>query len=448
MTHPTLTTLGTAVAVILSGCAAISFAHPVEPRASLADTIDAIIAAPPHDHAIWGIVVEDENGRVLYEHHAHTLLMPASNRKLFASATAAECLGLSRRLLTELWLDGTQDGAELNGDVVLKGGGDPSLGGRYAFNRDDVFAPFIAALRARGIRKIRGDVVADVSAFDRDTIPGSWKNGNLGSDYAAPVDALAYNENVVGVVIRDADCRETMIETDPPFVPATGHVTCAAGGEPIIRTTATNAVSVDGSLRTADAASFEALVAAGDPALYAAQALADSLMRAGIVVTGATRVSAKPRAWRERLAVIEGPPLYDLLPIVLKNSQNLYAEMLLKSLSVSPSGPASYGASLDIERAFLISEVGAGTNEFRFVDGSGLASDDLVTPAAIVKVLRWMNDPVRRGIFWSLLATPGEEGTLHHRLLDLAPRLRGKTGTINGVNALSAILLGRDGRYR
>src|SRR5262249_3709109 len=90
--------------------------------------------------------------------------------------------------------------------------------------------------------------------------------------------------------------------------------------------------------------------------------------------------------------------------------------------------------------------------EFRFVDGSGLAPDDLVTPAAIVRVLRWMNEPSRRGMWWALLATPGEEGTLRRRLIDLAPRLRGKTGSIAGVNALSCIIVsstgGTNGGYR
>ena len=71
-----------------------------------------------------------------------------------------------------------------------------------------------------------------------------------------------------------------------------------------------------------------------------------------------------------------------------------------------------------------------------------------MTPAAIVSLLRWMNAPARRGIFWSILATPGEEGTLRRRLVPLAARLRGKTGTINGVNALSGILAGTHGGYR
>jgi D-alanyl-D-alanine carboxypeptidase/D-alanyl-D-alanine-endopeptidase (penicillin-binding protein 4) len=147
------------------------------------------------------------------------------------------------------------------------------------------------------------------------------------------------------------------------------------------------------------------------------------------------------------MAIIESPPLWQILSVVLKPSQNLYAEMLFKSLSAGAQ-PASYEASEEIERRFLTTEAGIADSDFHFVDGCGLSPDDLVTPRAIVSLLRWMNDPVRRGTWSLLLAQPGEEGTLRRRLLPLAGRLHGKTGSINGVNALSGILTAPDGKYR
>lgn len=176
----------------------------------LAQRIEAITSKPPLDAAIWGIYVADDAGNIIYARNERTLMTPASNRKLFAAATVTSCNALDRQLTTELWRDGD--------DLILRGGGDPSLGGRWAFDRDALFAPFVIALRARGIVEVR-DVIADVSLFDRVTIPPSWKVGNLGSDYAVPTDALAYNENVAGVV---ADrCANPIVVMDPPFVPAT-----------------------------------------------------------------------------------------------------------------------------------------------------------------------------------------------------------------------------------
>ncbi len=400
---------------------------------SLARSIDRLIGAAPFQHAIWGIRIEDDRGFTLYEHGSHVLLIPASNRKLFASAAVASCLGFDRQLSTELFLDGP--------DLVLRGGGDPSLGGRWSWDRDAVFAPFVEALRARGIRAIDGDLVADVSQFDRITIPGSWKVGNLGENYAAPVDALAYNENVAGVVIDH--CQSPMVRTDPEFVAASAEVVCAQESDPTIRSDEANAIHISGSVKE----SLKELPAIATPALYAIQALRDVLLHAGIEVRGKLRLNTSPRPWAERLATIDSPPVASLLAVVLKPSQNLYAEMMFKNLSAG-AVPATYAASRELERRFLIDEAGIDGSEFRFVDGSGLSPDNLVTPAALVQLLRWMDGPSRRGAWWDLMAIPGEEGTLRKRLLPLAGRLRGKTGSIAGVNALSGIVRSGEGRTR
>lgn len=382
-------------------------------------------------------MVEDDAGHTLYARNAGTLLMPASNRKLFTAATVASCIGFDHRFATELWLDGK--------DVILRGGGDPSLGGRYAFDRDLVFAPLVdaltRALRQRGVREV-GDVVADASLFDRTTIPTGWEWDDLIYYYGASVDALGYNENVVGVNIEG--CARPLIMTDPAFVPATANVTCAEGKEPLVHTDKNDSVIIEGEMPQ----HYDALPSVSDPALYAGQAFADALRRAGIRVRGTVRVNTQPRVWHERVAAMESPFVLDLLAIVLKPSQNLYAETLYKDLSAGGAAPASYDASSDVERLFLTGEVGVDAGEFRFADGSGLTTHDLVAPSALVKVLRWMDAPSRRAAFWQILATPGEEGTLRRRLLPLASRLRGKTGSISGVNALSGIVRGAGGGTR
>ena len=412
-------------AAILAGCSTI------RSPPSLSTTIDRIAAEPPLDRAIWGILVTDDAGRALYSRNAHTLLVPASNRKLFSASSAIDCFPLDHRFSTELLLDGS--------NLVLRGGGDPSLGGRWAFERDKDFAPFIDALRSRGVTSV-ADIIADVSRFDRVTEPPSWKIGYMSGGDISPVDALAYNENVVGVFVES--CAKPVVDTDPLFVPArvTGIV-CGAG-EPDVLSDATNSLTVEGTLSDR----YQALTSVNDPPLYAAQALRDALRHGGIEVRGALRVE-RTHGFQtaEKLAEIDSPFFVQLLMVMLKNSQNLYAEMLFKGTADPPS---SYERAEDLERAFLTADVGLDPSEFRFVDGSGLSPDDLVTPAAIVHLLRWMNEPARRGLFWSVLATPGEEGTLRRRLLPLADRLRAKTGTLRGVNALSGILAGAHGRYR
>ena len=353
--------------VLLAGCATTR-------TVPLAGTIDAAISRPPFDRAIWAVRVEEDDGRVLYSRNDGTLMMPASNRKLFAAATISGCLGLDGRLVTTIWRDGE--------DLVLRGDGDPSLGS-WRFERQEDFDEAASALRRRGVTRVR-DVVADVSGFDRVTIPGGWKHGNLGEDYAAPVDAIAWGEN------------EVPVDRSVP-----------------------------------------------DPGLHAAAALRNALVLRGIEVTGSLRTNVDPRPWPEKLLEIPSPFVTDLLTAVLKNSHNLYAEMLFKRAS-----GGTYDGSFALERELLLAEPRLEDGSFRFVDGSGLAPDDLITAATVTRLLRWMNDPLRRGLWWSILARPGEGGTLRRRLEGLETRFAGKTGTINGVNALSGVVAMPDGRFR
>src|ERR1051325_10947470 len=329
----------------------------------------------PNDPSLWFLLAEDDDGRVIASINADKRMIPASNRKLFASATVANCLGLDTQLHTEIRRDGD--------DLVIVGDGDPSLGS-WRYERTEDFNHVADLLLQRRITQVH-DVIADVSHFDRVTIPGSWKYGNLGSDYAAPVDAITWGESE--------------IPTDRS-VP--------------------------------------------DPGLHAANAMRDALFSRGIAVTGTTRVNTERRTWGgEKIADLPSPFVAQLLTTVLKNSHNLYAEMLLKRAS-----DGKYATSLALKRAFATSEAHVRREDFSFVDGSGLSPDDLVTPRAIVAMLRCMNDPVRRGFWWSVLAQPGNEGTLRRRLVTLEQRMRGKTGTINGVNALSGIIAMPNGRYR
>ncbi len=352
------------VCLLLAGCATTA---PVA-RVELPE-----LDTPPFHRAYWAVHVEEDDGRVLYSQNADKLMIPASNRKLSAAATIANCLGFDTRLSTEIWRDGE--------DLVVVGDGDPTLGS-WRYERDDDFIHAAIALREKGITQVR-DVVIDVSRFDRITIPLSWEVGYLDAPYAAPADAVAWNENgELGKAIRD-------------------------------------------------------------PAGRAAKAMIDALVVNGINVTGAARVQSEPRTWREKLLDIPSPTIAMMLTTILKNSHNLYAEMLLKR-----AGGGTYANAFALDRQFLMTEVKLDGDSFRFADGSGLSADNLTTAQATVRLLRWMNEPARRGMWWALLSQPATSGTLRTRLVALTDRLRGKTGTIGGVNSLSGIIAMPDGRYR
>ena len=345
--------------LLLASCTTTRYAPPID--------------TPPFDRALWAILIEEDDGKVLYELNADKLMIPASNRKLFASATIASCLGPTTQLSTDIYRDGE--------DLIVKGDGDPSLGSWRYFREGD-FDQLAETLRTSGVTNVR-DLVIDVSSFDRVLLPGGWKLGNVGSDYSAPVDAITWGENEIA-----------------------------------------NDRAVD------------------NPALHVGNVLRESLDLRGISVAN-VRVNTEPRTWSMKVASIPSPFVAQLLETVLKNSHNLYAEMLLKR-----SANGTYDGAFARERTLLTNEVHVPRDSFRFVDGSGLAPDDLVSARASIAMVRWMNDPSRRALWWPVLAQPNNDGTLRRRLVALEDRVRGKTGTINGVAALSGIIAMPDGRYR
>lgn len=416
-------------------------------QSEIAAFIEREIGRQPFDRAIWGIVVEEEDGTLLFARNADTLLKPASNRKLFTAAFADACLGPERRLRTEFWLSGVVRRGTLRGDLVIVGGGDPTLAGRFHSDRDALLAPLAEKLRAIGIRRIAGRVVADVSLFAGDTLPQSWGVGDLWPYYGAPADALAYNENVVGTVVRSTDCA-AHVTSDPSFVEVESTLAC--GGKTLLEYSrdARNRVYIKGTVSSGNVRESE-LVAVFDPALYAAAAVVDFLERNGVAVSRGAVVSRTPAPRIDRILSIESMPLFETLNVVLDNSQNLYSEMLLKRAAAETDAPPiDYAEALSAERRFLESEVMLRRDEFQFADGSGLSTENLVTPRAVIKAVRYLMQPGRRERFLAILARPGSSGTLRSRLAGLEGVMRGKTGYIHSTSALSGVLIRPNGKLR
>jgi D-alanyl-D-alanine carboxypeptidase/D-alanyl-D-alanine-endopeptidase (penicillin-binding protein 4) len=418
-----------------------------EPASSLASRIDAELARSPFDHALWGVHVEDENGSVVYSRNAGILMMTASNRKLFTTALTESCFSLHDTIPTELWAEGGVTAGVLSGNLILKGYGDPSFIGRYDEGvRDERLQPYLDALRRAGIQRVLGSVVGDGSEFDRETFHGTWQIDDIGTSYQTPIDALAFNEDVVGVFYGAPDCERVWIATDPAFVDAESALECGDRERLFLSTGAENDVRASGTLAGPMATAGVELVSVHDASLYAAQGVHDFLVRNGIVIDAPPRAGAASRD-ASLLATIESPPLFELLATMMKVSQNLYADTFFKRASLGAE-PASFEGSLEIERLFLTTEAGLDPTEFHFADGSGLSVRNLVTPRAIVKLLRWLDAEPRRAENFLIFATPGEQGTLARRLKGLETRMRGKTGTISGVNTLSGYLIGADGSHR
>jgi D-alanyl-D-alanine carboxypeptidase/D-alanyl-D-alanine-endopeptidase (penicillin-binding protein 4) len=421
----------------------------------LAARLDAILDAPALAHAFVGMQVVDlSSGRVLYARNSARLFVPASNMKLFTTALALTKLGPDYRFTTQIGADVPIDPAgTLAGDLVLIGGGDPSLSGRaYPYQKDAAAGAVFSfsaieeladQLIARGLKRVNGNVVGDDSRYVWEPQPGPWSSDDATQEYGAPVSALILHDNTFALTLRPAAvigglARVTLAPPFENFV-IDNHVITTERSERKIefyRSASGRELHIWGAISRRDGAYTQEL-AIGDPALYAAGVLRDTIERRGIAITGQTdarhRFVDEPSGELPKVSVVlaerRSPPLADLLQVVDKVSQNLHAEVMLREVGVAAGRPG-----LEAMDEFLAG-IGIAKSEHQFTDGSGLSRDTLVSPAAITKLLAHMHQPG----FIALLPIAGEDGTLTTRFAGHpeARAIHAKTGTLDHVKTLS-----------
>ncbi len=426
---------------------------------ALARRIDCLLDAEPFNRALWGVTIADPRRRIVYERNGDRLFVPASNVKLVVSAVASALLPPDYRFRTSVYAAGPVEGGVVQGDLVLYGRGDPALSARYYPSAFSAFDELADSLRAHGITRIAGDVVGDASYFDSVAVHPSWQGYDLNWWYAAPVTALAFNDNSIDFQVTPGPIGQP---PDIHFQPDLGIVQFTNRARTVppdsahtldfFRLPASNVVWAEGTL-PADAQADSEYFAIYDAPAYAAIAFRHSIESRGIAVAGRVRTTFDSAAYataRAAPALAEhlSPPLPDIIRPILETSQNWFAEMLLKTLGRELCGEGSWKAGLDVERRFLIDSLGVDSTMFNLVDGSGLSTWNLVAPRAFVQLLAGIRVHPRAGAFLDALPVGGETGTLQDRFRDrLRWWVRAKTGSISRVNTLSGYLEQPRGRF-
>jgi len=409
----------------------------------------AAFSAPELSHAVWSVLVQSlDTGEVLYRLNPDTLVVPASNQKIVSMATAAAELGWDFRYETRLEATAPVEGGVLRGDLIVVGTGDPSLNPRHG-DRDVAFRAFAEALRAAGITRIEGHIVGDDNAFDDERYGNGWQWDDFAYGYAAAVGALQYNENVVEVTVSAGalDGAEAVIAQQPAASDLTivNRVKTAPAGTPtdidIWRFPGRTELQVSGSIGV-DAKPWTTRAAVDNPTLYFVRALRDAIVASGIEVVGpAVDIDDEPATGaveRRVIATHQSPPLSEIGKVLMKVSQNLYAETVQKTLSARP-GPASTIASRRVQERILAGW-GIAPGQYAIADGSGLSRVNFVSASMIMKILRAMaHDPALADVFEATLPIAGKDGTISGRMK--ATRAEGnakaKTGTLQRVRSLS-----------
>jgi serine-type D-Ala-D-Ala carboxypeptidase/endopeptidase (penicillin-binding protein 4) len=406
-------------------------------------------------------IVHLGTGEVLFESNADRLFVPASNSKLFTTALGLARLGPDYQFHTTVVASREPDGeGRIAGAISLVGDGDPNLSGRELPYRVDslpgdglqAIEDLAAQIVARGVRRIDGDIVGDDSAYEFEPYPNGWGLGDALWEYGAPVSALTINDNAFTLRMKPGDPAKISIEPPLEFYQIDNLVRLGTPKKiEIEREPGSRQLRIWGTLPPKDPGLAE-LLAIHDPALYAAVALRDALERRGVAIRGEAVArhagpgqSGAPAAGFE-LARRDSAPLLEDLRVTAKVSQNLHAELILRAVARAWRGAGTREAGLLEMRAFL-KEIGVSAEEYQPNDGSGLARTNLVTPAAVVKLLQYMYRSPHRENWLSLLPIGGEDGTLKLRLRNTgaAGRIHAKTGSLTHVAALSGYAERRDG---
>lgn len=437
----------------------------------LANRIDAFVTQPRFAHADWGIdVVSLDSGETLYAHDAYKLFVPASNVKLYTAALLLDTLGADARITTMLYATAVPDSnGTLAGDLILYGRGDPSLG--EAETSPDWADRFAAALIARGIRRVRGDLVADDTFFAGSPIGSGWEANDLQSWFAPPASALSVRGNVLQARVArdDARCCEVALDPSVTGVQVVNQTANTASSDDdslgLYRAPGANTLYVYGSLPNGAPAKTY-VISAPDPALLAANLLLDALAKRGIALDGRVRAVHWPQVdpavtapGTVTLAENASPSIGDLIRHMLKTSDNLYAQTLLLQV-----GAHTARTGICVDRAqpprtseawgvcalrAMLTRAGIAPELATLNEGTGLSRQDLVAPIATASLLAWIARQPFASALREALPVAGMDGTLQHRLLGTAAanNLRAKTGTLTHAYALSGYVTDASGEH-
>ena len=424
---------------------------PSEPVQQLQAEIEATLNDPLFVSSNVGVkIVSLRTGEVLYEKDAEKLYHPASTMKLITAATALVKLSSNYRFHTTLYADPVED-SQILGNIYLKGGGNP------VFDSDDL-EKMVEKLVKTDMKDLQGDIVVDETYFDavRWGKGWMWDDGPIGG-YYPHLSALTINHNGVFVRILPGSKIDdpVSVDLDPPtqYMKIVNEAITVGASEKTRLTikrkdgsTEENVLMIDGVMAISQG-EMNRRVDVLDPALYCGTLLREMLAERGVTLQGTVRYGEVPE---ETVTIIEhiSPPLSRIVWEMNKPSDNLIAELLLKTIGAEIKGtPGTGEKGLQAINEFL-GEIGMETAGYALADGSGVSRYNLVTAALLTDLLVYMfrNFAVMPEYLASL-PVGGVDGTLTRRMRGMAAEgvLRAKTGTLRGLTALAGYTATADG---
>lgn len=412
--------------------------------------VEKFLADSSMRHSLVSLsIIEAETGNVVLEHNPEKSLSQASILKLVTTATALEMLGKDYTFETQTGFTGKiiKGSKTLEGDIIIKGGGDPSLGSE---NFPEAYTGFIDKwiddIKALGIKKIKGRVIADDSYYDYEPVPSGWTFDDIGNYYGAGAYGLSVFDNTFEIHFKTGEKGTVPVITK--ILPAgteiefTSFLTASGTTDNgyIYLTPYSNKGWISGTIPE-NKEDFVLKGSIPDPPGFLAKTLTYKLKEAGIKITG-TPVTTRlmPELKVNNFTMISetySPALSTITNVLNHKSVNLYAEHLIKELGkvYMNSSSTSSGAEVIIE---FLDSAGVNTDGMFISDGSGLSSLDAVNSSEMVKLLLFMKKKSSSfNEFFLSLPEPGKEGTLKNYFKDpvFESRLRAKSGSMTRVRS-------------
>ncbi len=420
--------------------------------------IEFLLSDPTLANAHIGIYIESlKDGRVVFQNNPFKLMVPASNLKLFTTSAALINLGPEFRFRTEIYASAAPGDSTLNGDLIVKGSGDPSISGRF-YHGDGlfVFKSWADSLRHLGIKEITGDLIGDNRYFKEPSFGEGWSWDDESYWYSAHTSALSFNDNCLDFTIWADSVGAPVKISVFPFADSLRIINKAvavdSGGDSTLTLTRLNGqdVYIIAGTLPVSADTVHESVTVEHPARYFLGTLYRVLRKEGIKIKGQIKVIAQDDSLDYNKAVPlfvhKSHPVSDLIRVVNKVSHNFYADQLLKTMGARFEGEGSFTAGCKFVKDWLQS-IGVAPSYFFNVDGSGLSRKNFVAPIATATLLKTMYHHPYFHYFYDSLPIAGVDGTIAHRMLGTPAQgnVHAKTGYVQRMRALSGYVnIGKD----
>ncbi len=434
--------------------------------------IDQAIDGSPFASARWGVnVMSLSKGATLYQRNANQHFTPASNMKIYTTGVALELLGADYSWRTSVYALAKPDASgTIEGDVVLYGRGAPDLVSQARDGNENSLAKLAENLHAAGVRRVKGNVIGDDSYFRGNVLGDGWQWNDIQWYFGAEASALSVNGNEIDMNVLPATKADAppdvktsdsqgYVQIDNRMAPGSRAKRSTIG---LYRGLSDNRVEVWGEFAPG-AKGFGVRLSVHNPALWAAKIFLSQLKARGISVEGEAHAVSSRSAPSQRfepssaneIAFVSSKPLAQIARITNKESNNLYAELILRTLGrergAMLSGPEPSGRERGDDEAgtallrMWLERNGVNSERMALHDGSGLSRLNLVTPEATTGLLSSLWKSPSGQVFRDSLPIAGKDGTLAGRLKTMNGRVFAKTGSLVYDDALSGYIVTNNG---